>query len=169
MVSAFCGVRTAACIRVTYSRGNWRNWWIMVPRHAGYFEAMFRFASRQRELHPTVAPAGRGVAPRQDYALACNNPGTDFALFCDPSRDHSPGGETLSRGRSAFEPRPERSEVALSRNSGKIPPIRTATRERIPTHTFEFCERDKERYLSYRSLFSARVKHMCYIFEPALI
>lgn len=36
-----------ARIRVTYSRDNWRNWWIMVPRHTGYFEAMFRFASKQ--------------------------------------------------------------------------------------------------------------------------
>jgi len=46
----FAALQRGVHIRVTYSRGNWRNWWIMVPRHAGYSEAMFRFASRQRYL-----------------------------------------------------------------------------------------------------------------------
>jgi len=54
-----------ARIRVTYSRDNWRNWWIMVPRHAGYFEAMFRFASKQPTLY-----LYSGSCSREDYVPA---------------------------------------------------------------------------------------------------
>lgn len=51
-----------ARIRVTYSRDNWRNWWIMVPRHAGYFEAMFRVCEQTTNSIPYSS------CSREDYA-----------------------------------------------------------------------------------------------------
>lgn len=81
---------SGACIRVTYSRGNWRNWWIMVPRHAGYFETMFRFASRQ--CYPRTRDSG---SRSQDCVPAnCAVTRARISKFC-PSGNYSQDSKTL--------------------------------------------------------------------------
>lgn len=69
-------------IRVTYSRGNWRNWWIMVPRHAGYFGG--DVSVREQTTNYTTSGIVAAVARvhSRDYVPVpmCNNPCTDFVV-----------------------------------------------------------------------------------------